>query len=219
MSLTTVISNNQSISNVTNAPSSPALQSDLFVTILTYVDYVNRILSMLIYITYAVFVVKYKFLRHKSLIYVHHSNLVGFLFCVMYIFYFGSSLPATSNSYANLVFCVMSEIIWSLLKYLRSYSILLIALYRLLAVFFIQLFKFFNRSYWLLLMPILLSWIFSGVVFVATKYGFHTTYGSLYCIDGLGRSLDETINYLIVTSVVSYIGILIFYAHLCLEKC
>lgn len=205
------MSNNSIFSNITNrtnGSSTPAPQvfaSNLFVTILTYVDYVNRILSMLIFFTYLVLVIKLPFLRHKSLLYVHHSNLVGFMFCVMYIFYFSHTMPSTSSASLNLIFCIMSEVFWSISKYLRSYSILLIAIYRLMAVFFLDAFKFMNASYILLYIPIFVIWIFSFIVFVATKFPFQTTYGNLYCIDGLGPTVTYTVNYLIVTTIVSFL--------------
>lgn len=192
---------NNSNNTTTRAPT-PLLDSNLFITILTYVDYVNRIVSMLIFLTYLVLVLKLKYLRHKSLLYVHHSNLTGFIFCVMYIFYFGKTSPSTSDPYLNMIFCVMSEVIWAMLKYLRTYSVLLIALYRLMAVFYVKWFKFINSSYVFLMIPILVVWVFSGVVFLATKYGFSTTYGNLFCIDGLGPTVYHTINYLVVTVFV-----------------
>lgn len=197
-SLNSTIQSNRSNSTTPTT----AVDTNLFVQVLTYVDYVNRIVSMLIFFTYFVLVLKCRFLQHKSLLYVHHSNLVGFLFCVMYIFYYTQTTPSTSSAYLNNLFCVMSEVWWSLSKYLRSYSILLIAAYRFLAVFYIKAFKFINRSYWILFVPIALVWLFAAVVFVSTKYGFRTTYGSLYCIDGLGSTLNGTINYLICTTIV-----------------
>lgn len=205
------MSKNSSQSNVTqnqnqtfsSTPAPSTIDSSLFVQILTYVDYVNRVLSMIIFFTYFMLILKLKFMRHKSLIYVHHSNFVGFLFCLMYIFYFTTTAPNLPNQYLNLIFCVMSEVTWSMLKYLRSYSILLIAIYRFAAVFHINQFKKLNSSYCALLLPILVLWLLSLIFFLSTKFGFKTTYGSLFCIDGNAISLSDRINYLIVTSILS----------------
>jgi hypothetical protein len=128
------------------------------------------------------------------------------MFCVMYIFYFEQTLPSfPNNPRLNNLLCVLSEINWSMLKYLRSYSILLIALYRFLAVFYLTLFKKLNSSLIWLILPLLVLWLFSAIIFVSTKFGFQTTYGSLYCIDGFTTYLPNAIGYLTVTTIISLI--------------
>ena len=189
--------NNQSINKTLTVPSQP-----LFTIVLNQVDMVVRISACLIFISYFLMVFFMKDLRKSSLFYVHHANLVGFLFVLMYIFYFNSTQPSFDSPYLNDLFCKMSEISWSMLKYLRTYSILLIAFQRFIAVYKSSLFKRISNSYLYFSMPIVCSWIISIILVVSTKLGFQTTYGTLYCIDGFSKDMDDQVRYLVVTTIL-----------------
>ena len=175
-------------------------------TLLTYLDCLNRILSALIFIAYFSLVLKYRELRTISLLYVHHANFVGFLFILMYLAYFSSTAPSTTNPKLNDLLCQLSEFVWAVLKYLRSYSVLLIAVYRISAVKNSKLFKFLNKSWINMSMPIVFIWITSIGLFLATKLTFRTTHGDLFCIDGYSTHLNSTIAYLTVTSVLGILA-------------
>ena len=182
-----------------------ATGQDMFVTVLTRVDEVNRVLATLSFVVYFFFVLLIKELRTLSLFYVHHANLVGFIFVIMYMIYFKSTSPVTSDPAWFVPLCTITEVIWGLLKYLRSYSVILIAFYRLAAVFYPELFKKINKSYITILVPISFIWMLSGLVFAATKFGFNTTYGALFCIDGYSTNSTNTVAYLIVSSVLAIV--------------
>ena len=179
-----------------------SLQQVLFVSILTYVDYVNRIFSFAMFIIYFAAVAMFKEMRTLNLLYVHHANFVGFIFVFMYIIYFSTSAPNSTDPRVNDLLCRITEVVWGVLKYLRSHSLLLIALYRLVAVYFHELFKLVNKSYLNIIIPIAVLWSTAILIFVGTKFGFNTTYGSLYCIDGFSTDPVATVNYLIVSSLL-----------------
>jgi hypothetical protein len=147
--------------------------------------------------------VAFKEMRTLNLLYVHHANAVGFVFVLMYLIYFSTSAPNSTSAYLNDLLCKITEFVWGIIKYLRSYSVLLIALYRLAAVNFIETFKLVNRSYLSITLPIIVCWIVSIALFLATKYGFNTTYGSLYCIDGYSMNMTDVVDYLIVSSLMA----------------
>ena len=189
-----------SSSNGTN--SSQSMSIDLFTQIMNHVDQVNRIVSALLFIIYFLLVICLKELRTLNLLYVHHANFVGFLFVLMYLVYFNAMLPNTGNAQLNDALCQLTEYIWGILKYLRAYSILLIALYRLAAVKYVNLFKLVNKSYFNILVPIAVEWLFSVVHFLAIKFAFGTTYGNSFCIDGYSTSFESTLGYLIVSSTI-----------------
>jgi hypothetical protein len=176
----------------------------IIITVLTYIDDVNRIVSMAVFGVYFILVILISELRKRSLLYLHHANLMGFMFSLMYIFFYINSMP-NFTPYFNKIFCTASEATWSLLKYLRPYSILVIAFYRLIEAYNPKLFKEFNSSLITISMPIALVWITALILFLSTKYGFETTYGSPYCIDGFSTDTSDVVNYLIVTTVLSMI--------------
>lgn len=203
------------LSNNTNKSTALVLQESLFISILSYVDFVNRISSILIFAGYFTLVFFNKKLQNKNLFYVHHSNFVGFLFCLMYIFYFSSNQPNFTDPNLNDLYCKLTEIAWSMLKYLRPFSLLIVALYRFLGVFYNNFFKKINKSKFYIFLPVFVVWMFTIVVFLSTKFGLQTTYGSLYCIDGYSNIFENRLTYLILTSFISiflpFSSILIIY--------
>ncbi len=88
------------------------VETPLIITIFTYTDYVIRLSSMIIFCAYFKIVLAYKDLQKLGNLYVHHMNLVGFLFCLMYVFYFNTSLPTFSNPYVNQVLCTLFGACW-----------------------------------------------------------------------------------------------------------
>ena len=206
-----------SIHNTTIAVTtvSTAISNVLFVNILTYIDYVNRCVSFLFFLIYFIILIAFKEMRTLNLLYVHHANIVGFFFVLMYMIYFNVTAPTTTDPTLFQIECTITEVIWGVLKYLRAFSVLLIALYRFSAVFCIEFFKFVNKSYVHISVPIILVWILAIVLFASTKFALNTTYGSLFCIDGFSLSTYDTVAYLIISAVfdlvVPYSAVTIIY--------
>ena len=150
------LSSNQSFYDDDDSNSNDS--SDSFIIALKDVDYVVRVVSLLLFVIYFVLVLILRELRTKNLLYVHHANAIGFVFVLMYMVYFNATTPSTSNPSVNVSLCKLTEFIWGILKYLRSYSILLIALYRFVAVKYVNVFKRINKSHIsIFLCPLLLN--------------------------------------------------------------
>jgi hypothetical protein len=181
------------------------IDKEFLVEPLVYIDKIVRIFSILIFLFYFLLVLISKEQHKKNLIYVHHANLIGFLFCLMYLLYFKEKHPNFKSDDVNAVLCKLSELSWALLKYLRAYSILIIALYRLIAVFWSNLFKRLNSSLFKLLIPIFVIWSMSLVLFLSTKTIFNTTSGTFYCIDGFSENFRDKLSYLIVNTTLCII--------------
>ena len=111
--------------------------------------------------------------------------------------------PTFVDESLNLFLCRLSELIWSMLKYLQTYSIIMLSAYRLIACYSTQLFRKINKSYFLIMIPIFMIWILSFLIYVVTKYGFKTTFGSVYCFDGYSDSFNNELKYFIVSLIFS----------------
>ena len=155
----------------------------LICDILNYVDIIVRIISFIAHLFYFFMIIKIEKLREISMLFAHHANFIGFLFNLHYCLYLDSIMPSFDNEKLNNILCLISEQAWAFLKISRSYAIVLIAIYRLIATFKLNLHKRINN------IKILLSTIFSMyaiiIIFIAVnRFGFGTTYGNVYCFDG-----------------------------------
>ena len=110
----------------------------------------------------------------------------------------------------NKVLCVISEVAWALLKTLRTYSIGLIAVYRLIAVFKPALFKKINKSLWYLIGSILSIYLICIIIYLVPKYVLNTTYGYLYCFDGFSKNKNDSLYYFFVQSILGIILPVVF---------
>ena len=124
----------------------------LAVDVIFQLDTVIRFSSAFIHIFYFWLVFKIAELRKLSLLYVHHANVISFMFNLHYLVYYHYVHPDLGDERLNEIMCVVSEVFWAMLKLLRTYSIALIAVYRLIAVFKIGLYKKLNQSWLFVLM-------------------------------------------------------------------
>lgn len=74
-------------------------------------------------------------LQNRTLIFVHHANLIIFLFSLHYLLYLNFVHPNFNDERLSQTLCFISEVVWALLKVLRPYSVALIAVFRFIAVF------------------------------------------------------------------------------------
>lgn len=118
------------------------------------------------------------------MLYINHATVVNSFFGIMLTAYNFGNAPQTPSKVLNEILCSMSEILWSFVTYVRMYSILLISVYRLIAVFKVHWYKRLNESYVYLLIPIVLVWTVSFLFPIAAKYMFQTTSSAVFCLDG-----------------------------------
>lgn len=74
-----------------------------------------------------------------------------------------------------------------------------------MAVFRVSKFKKLIKSLTMTTFSILIVWLISLFIFVATKYAFRTQPGHIYCYDGYSTNDHDSIDYYIATSIVGYI--------------
>lgn len=167
--------------------------------ILNVFDCITRVISFLVFLLYFFLFFISKEMRRTGLLYMHHANLASLFYLLMWLIYL-FDLP----SQLDLVYCLACEFVWSLLKYLRPYSVALMGAYRLTAVFSNRLFKRINASRTLLLAPIAFVWLVCISLALLAKHAFSTTH-SIMCFDGYSSNRMSTVNYLIFTSVLALI--------------
>jgi hypothetical protein len=194
----------------------PSYSIKLTVDIIFQLDSFIRIASFIIHSIYFYLIYKLKIMRTKPSLYTHHANLIGFLFNLHYIIYWSKIHPKTSNPAIDHILCSISEQIWSILKTLRTYSIALIALYRLIAVFKIKLYNKINKSYCTLMIPLFLMYCCVLIISLANKFIFETTYGYLYCFDGYSKIFFNSFMYFIVQTVFgiifpTFFGVVVYF--------
>lgn len=193
------------ITNTTNQSIEINLALHLAIDIIFQFDAALRFSSAFVHLFYFYLVFKVDSMRKRTHIYLHHSILIGFLFNLHYLFFYNFTKPNFGDAVLNAVICNISEELWTMLKNLRTYSIALIALYRFIGVFKTHLYKEINKSIFRVLLLLFLLYVWLIIVLVATKYGFGTTYGSLYCFDGYSPNVQNSLNYFIVQSVVGFL--------------
>lgn len=188
-------------------------EQDVSLQLLEYADQVSRVISICLFVIYFILVCIVRDLRNKNLFYLHHSNFVGFLFCLMCLVYFNnrhyewSTWPMFDN-----LFCSISEFGWSILKYLRPYSVLTIAFYRFAAVYSNNTFRRINGSKFYLFLPVLFVWAVSLVLVLVTKLIFHTTHGSELCLDGYqGHQLAYLFTTCLLALFIPFVLILVIF--------
>jgi hypothetical protein len=89
-------------------------------------------------------------IRQRTFLYVNHAIIVSTLNVLNIFAYVFGSQPNFEDQNLNKTLCTMGEIFWAFMLYQRTYSVLLIAMYRYLAVFKLTVYKKLNDSnlYW-----------------------------------------------------------------------
>lgn len=140
-----------------------------------------------------------------SLIHMHHTNFIGLLTAVHYCVWIAWITPSTGNATINNIVCSISEAFWAVTKFARSYSILVLAIYRLVAVFRITLFKRIVKSVRIYVITVLAVWLVSAVIFICAKFSSFTEPGLILCYDGYSPFIQNSIVYYIITSLLGFL--------------
>jgi hypothetical protein len=172
------------------------------ISILSIIDMSNRILSVIVHLSYLAAVFRIKKLRKKSYIFINNFMFANFAYCSIYIFTIKNEKPNFSYDYLNHALCTIASIIWPIFKFTRFYSILLVSIHRFIAVFYISLFKTINSSKQNIIICISFVWLLAISLFFITKYLFDTTYGVNNCHDGYSEELIDSLSYYFVTTLL-----------------
>ena len=178
----------------------------LFINLLEYADLFLRLIGLIIHLIYFYLVLRVKELRFRSLIYIHQINFYGLIFMLHYMCYVTTNTPNLDNQLLNAFLCEASEFVWATTKFLRSYSILLLAIFRMLAVVKIKWFTMWAKSNMIIALSIGVEYALSLSIVFVSKHLFGTTHGKFYCQDGFSDTFRKGLNYFTLTSSI---GILV----------
>jgi len=175
-----------------------------------------RVIAVIIHLVYFGFIIHLKDFRIRQMIYLHNVNFVGFVYCLHYLCYISSQSPTFSDQLINDILCWFSSMLWLSLKYLRMYSLLLLAFYRYIAVFHITFHRTFTKNLCRMILGIVFVWIFSISISLIIKYAFKTKYSIFYCFEGNSDDMNIVIGFLVVNNLTAIIipMLLIIYVYI-----
>lgn len=173
--------------------------------ITNYLDYFVRICAFFIHIAYLLFLVYFKEFQVRSMAFLHHVNIISLLYCIHYLFYIGNQTASFSNYTVNTVLCYISEIFWINLKFLRLYSLLLLAAYRYMSVFKITAYRNLTNNAYLMSSAIGLVWLFSIIMSFSLKYIFKTSNSSYFCYEGYSEYWLNSVLFFVFLIIFSYV--------------
>lgn len=167
---------------------------------LNWIDNTFRVILFISHIIYFLFVFLYKEFRNISYYQIHHSNLIGLITSIHYCLWINRTEIIKRDQPLEALLCTMAEISWILFRQARAYSILVLAIYRYIAVYHLGVFKRIIESYKYSLISSSSVWIISSVIFLIGKYSTNVTAGPFLCFDGYSNILYESYIYYAFTS-------------------
>ena len=205
MNSTIIILNQTTNSTPTPTPINLSLQN-----FLNGLDNWIRVLSFLAHVLYFVVVLAHKELRVITLFLMHHTNITGLMFAVNYLAWMNQSVPNISDPILYKIVCSLAESAWVIIKFARSYSILVLSLVRFIAVYRINLYKRIAYSYAWTFAGSIFAWLAGTLVFLIAKFAANTTYAAILCSDGYSPIvLNSAIYYILVTTLGYIIPIIL----------
>jgi len=98
---------------------------------LNITDYTCRVAGVVVHCLYFISICFFAAFRTRQFLFLHHVNFISFIYFIHYCAYIkGYTSSLSNNPEINDIFCNVSEILWIILKFLRLYSLSLLALYR-----------------------------------------------------------------------------------------
>ncbi len=96
---------------------------------LNITDYTCRVAGVVVHCLYFISICFFNAFRTRQFLFLHHVNFISFIYFIHYCAYIkGYTSSLSNNPEINDIFCNVSEILWIILKFLRLYSLSLLAL-------------------------------------------------------------------------------------------
>ena len=184
------------MNNLTNSTIQPAPFDYLFYG-LTIFDNVIKGVCYVITLFYIGVLIFSKSLHKRSFMFLNHAAISNIFYQTVMLAFDFSSHPNVGNENINNILCSISELMWIFGSFIRAYSMLLLAIYRYLATFHVNVFKRINQSMFCLSSMLASIYALSFLIPVIGKYAFSTTNSYVYCLDGSSPYLINAILYLI----------------------
>lgn len=189
--------------NTTQLNSTAATAShDLLFIFVSSSDHVFRYLSLIVHLIFIIVLIITSETRTRNLLYVNHATVISTFYPLIQFFFIFGNTPNFPDPQLNQILCTAAGYFRDLASVIRPYSILIIAIYRYIAVFHLNLFARLNRSNGLLITPIILVWLVSiGIPIVVSK-SIGVTVSSFLCINGSSRSIFVAKVYFFIYCIV-----------------
>ncbi|CAF0906131.1 unnamed protein product [Brachionus calyciflorus] len=168
---------------------------DYLFEVIIRIDHTFRYASVLVHIVYFIVMILSKELKKRTFLFTNHACLVSVVYCLITLYFTFNDHPSFGNETINEIICSIIEIGWIFSSYIRMYSILLIAVYRYIAVFNVKLYKTINYSNFYLISPIIVVWFISISLPFISKYLFGTSVSPFLCLDGFSTIFSNTLMY------------------------
>lgn len=63
-----------------------------------FLDYIVRCAALMIHVVYVLFILYFKEFKSRTMLYLHHVNIISLFYCVHYVFYIGNQTASFSNN-------------------------------------------------------------------------------------------------------------------------
>lgn len=173
-----------------------------------YIDFAVRSYDLVIHIIYFSYILLKKNceLRSRTYLFLHNINISTLAISLVYVAYINNRSPSFANDTLNSVLCELTELFWSLIKYARVFSLLLLAVYRFIGCFYVRIFKKINSKLVYIYGLISISWIISLIIPIIFKFSLDTTHSIYYCTDGFApQRINYSIAYYVINAFLSSI--------------
>ena len=206
---------NQTFGNYSNLTSLEGSKYVLKYDAINFIDNASRVVSLTFHVVYFVIVFSHRKLMTINHFHMHHVNIIGLMVAIHYCCWINSVELNLSDPTANKMLCSLAEMCFGVFRFSRMYAVLVLAVHRVIAVFFVNSYKTVCESKRYTALSAVLVWVAGALVFIAGKYGGNTVPGSILCIDGSSPYLINSIIYYIVTSsfgfIIPFIIMVVFY--------
>jgi len=199
------MSENTELSQLTNLVYNQTNITIATSALVNYLDNIMRVLSLIVYIIYFLLIPFIKSLRTRHLFFLHNVNVAGFIYTLHYVCYLTSQSPTFADPKLNEILCYLSGMLWLIVNFLRTYSVLLLAVYRYTAVYHINFFKSFTNSRLQMCLSIVFIWMFSITLSLILRYSFRTNYSVFFCFIGDSPYLSIVIAFMVTNVFLSIV--------------
>ena len=63
-----------------------------------YIDYITRCVALVIHLVYVLFIIYFKEFKQRSMLFLHHVNIVSLIYCIHYAFFIGNQTASFANN-------------------------------------------------------------------------------------------------------------------------
>lgn len=172
---------------------------DILHGILVNTEHVFRYITIVVHLVFIIVLIASREIRTRNQLYVNHATVTSISYAIFVFGFMFGDTPNFSDPLLNTILCTLAGYFRDSINYLRPYSLLIIAIYRYLAVYNLNFFKRINRSNILLLTPIVLVWFLSILFPIILNQALNTYIEPMLCLIGNSDSTTISLLYFLIT--------------------